>query len=146
MSSASTSRRRVSPRTLDAKGRAFWKALQADYEFSESEEVLVLEAARCIDRLDMLDKSVRELGPMVSGSSGQQVVNPALTEARGQQAILHRLIAALQLQDEDGHSIASAKQIASQTANYARWNQRQGGVRSRFTVVPSPPSSGAGGA
>ena len=143
-------RPRPAPRGLGTKGRTFWKALQPDFEFTEAEQALVLEAARCIDRLDMLDQSIRDLGPMVEGSSGQQVVNPALTEARGQQAILHRLIAALQLEDDDGHSVATARQVSSQTANYARWNQRKGrgiGVREGLTVVPSVPSgrpSGSG--
>ena len=60
-------------------------------------------------------------GPMVRGSQGQPVVHPGLTEARGQRAILHRLIAALRLPDEDGAAVPTGRQIGSVAANAARW-------------------------
>lgn len=112
------------PSGLGRRGREYWKRAQAQLEFTDTEEVLLLEVVRCMDRLDVLDKSIRELGPMVLGSSGQDVVNPALTEARGQQAILHRLMGALQLEDVDGTVIRSPRHVAGVNSQAGKWRYR----------------------
>lgn len=111
------------PPGLGARASKLWRGLHAEYEFSAQENALFVEVCRCVDRLDALDEAIRDTGPMVVGSSGQPVVNPALTEARGQQAILHRLIAALQLSDDDEAQILTGRQIGSATANRARWSK-----------------------
>ena len=109
------------PAGLGSRGRAYWKTMQAALEFTDTEESLLIEACRCMDRLDALNKSIRDLGPMVEGSSGQPVTNPALTEARGQQAILHRLLGALKLEELDGTSIKSARHVAGVASQAGKW-------------------------
>ena len=109
------------PAGLGIRGSAFWRSSVADYEFSSAEEALLLEACRCLDRLDLLNTTISDLGAMVDGSQGQPVVNPALTEARGQQAILHRLIAALQLPDASGASIPTGRRLGASAAAEVRW-------------------------
>lgn len=111
------------PPGIGSRASKLWRALNDEYEFTPPEAALLVEACRCVDRLDQLDDAIREVGPMVAGSTGQPVVNPALTEARGQQAVLHRLIAALQLSEDDVTQVLTARQIGSATANRARWNQ-----------------------
>ena len=92
MTSTDGPAKRRKPRGLLARGAAFWAATTAEFEFSTAETALLEEACRCLDRLDALAEAIASLGPMVAGSTGQPVVNPALTEARGQQVVLHRLI------------------------------------------------------
>jgi hypothetical protein len=58
---------------------------------------------------------------MTVGSQGQPVVNPALTEARGQRAVLHRLVAALQMPDLDDKPMPAASSQRGRTGAQARW-------------------------
>src|SRR5580765_8398052 len=96
------------PAGLGARGVAFWSAVTARYGLSDSEVEILTEACRTLDDLDRLADGVAEHGAMVVGSMGQPVVNPALTELRGQRAVLHRLIAALQLPDDTGAVVPSS--------------------------------------
>lgn len=116
-----TSKTPTAPAGLGTRGRRYWRQILGQFELSDSEMQLLTEVCRCLDRLDLLDEAIRELGATVTGSQGQTVVNPAMTEARGQQALLHRLVAALALPDEDGTAVPSGHSIRGQRANAARW-------------------------
>jgi hypothetical protein len=109
------------PVGLGPRGRRFWRSTIADYELTEGELEVLAEAARTLDDLDRLAAAIAEHGAMTTGSQGQPVVNPALTEARGQRAVLHRLLAALALPDDDGKAIPTSTTTRSQTAARARW-------------------------
>lgn len=113
------------PAGLSKRGRAFWRQTSTDYELSDAETRLLEEVCRCLDRLDTLDAQIAAAGPMVTGSQGQAVLNPAFAEARQQQIVLHRLISALDLPDEDGgDGVLSAQQVRSRTANRAQWREQ----------------------
>lgn len=109
------------PPGLDSRGRAYWEATTAAFDLTDSELQMLIEACRIMDRLDLLDTAIRADGPMVTGSAGQPVVHPGLTEARGQQAVLHRLLAALQLPDEDGEVIPATATLRARKAAATRW-------------------------
>lgn len=113
--------RRRAPAGLGVRGRAFWRSALATYDFSPPEFLLLEEACRCLDRLELLDGEIRERGATVEGSKGQDVVNPALAAARGQQATLHRLIAALRLPDLEGQAVATGREYSAAAAARARW-------------------------
>ena len=93
------------PSGLGTRGRAYWSHVMGEYELTESETHVLLEVCRTLDNLDRLAESIDREGAMVTGSKGQKVLNPAMTEARGQRLALHRLIAALRLPDDEGESI-----------------------------------------
>ncbi|GGB19511.1 hypothetical protein GCM10011492_06690 [Flexivirga endophytica] len=109
------------PNGLNKRGRAYWKITTEAYELTDSEQALLLEVCRCLDNLDQLAAAIETHGAMVAGAAGQPVVNPALTEARGQRAILHRLIAALALPDVDGDAVPTGHSLRGAAANQARW-------------------------
>ena len=106
---------------MAARGRTFWSSITTMYDLSAAELEILLEVCRTMGRLDKLDAFITEAGVTAEGSQGQTVVNGALTEARGQQLVLHRLIAALALPDEEGTSVPSASTLRAQTAGAARW-------------------------
>lgn len=112
---------RRAPAGLQKRGRAYWRTTSEAYELTDSENALLLEVCRTMDDLDRLAEAVTREGAMTMGSAGQPVVNPALTEARGQRAILHRLIAALALPDDDGDTVRTGHQLRGAAANTARW-------------------------
>ncbi|MGO1318006.1 MAG: terminase [Cellulomonadaceae bacterium] len=126
MTSNDTPTKRRAPDGLKARGKRFWTACISDFDFSSSEVVLLEEACRVLDRLDQLNAAITRDGPMVAGSQGQQVVNPALTEARGQQLALHKLIAALALPDDDGQTVPTGRSMSASAAATARWNAPAG--------------------
>jgi len=111
------------PEGLRTRGLHFWHDTLASFELSDAERQILTEVCRTLDNLDDLAEAIELDGPTTKGSMGQTVVHPALTEARGQRLVLHRLLAALQLPDEDGQTLTTATQTRAQTANRARWNR-----------------------
>ncbi|WP_062311537.1 hypothetical protein [Demequina rhizosphaerae] len=112
------------PRGLARRGRAYWRSVLGSYELTDSETLVLEEACRVLDRLDMLDDAIRNTGAMVTGSQGQPVTNGLLTEARGQQLVLARLVGVLALpDDEDGSSVPTLT-AASARAREARKRQQ----------------------
>lgn len=87
-----------------------------------------------MDDLDNLAASVAEQGVMVLGSTKQTVVHPGLTEALGQRAVLHRLLAALALPDEDGAAVPSAQNIRAKRAAASRWRGHQTDAQKRAAI------------
>lgn len=86
------------------------------------ELALLVEAARTIDLLDLLDASVRDGGPIVNSPQGRKA-NPTAVEARQQWIALARLLAALRLPlGEEGDQQAGARP------------QRHSGVRGVYGV------------
>ena len=109
------------PAGLAARGKRFWKTIIAEFELSDSERELLEECCRTLDQIDQLEGSIASLGAMVRGSTGQLVLNPAIAEARGQRALLHKLLAALALPDEDGQTVPAAVSQRGKAAAQARW-------------------------
>lgn len=109
------------PEGLAARGQAFWDVTLEAYELSDGELSILLEACRTLDDLDRLAEAITKHGAMTIGSQGQPVVNPALTEARGQRAVLHRLLAALALPDDDGAALPTARQSAGRANAQQQW-------------------------
>lgn len=116
------------PKGLATRGRAYWSHVIGEYELTESETHVLLEVCRTLDNLDRLAESIDRDGAMVVGSQGQSVLNPAMTEARGQRLALHRLIAALSLPDDDGAAIPTGHQIRAVTANASKWRGHEKGA------------------
>lgn len=114
------------PAGLGSRGRKFWRSTLGEFELSDAEQEILAEACRTLDDLDRLAGLVAEHGSMVTGSQGQPVLNPALTEARGQRLALHRLVAALQLPDAEDAPIPTAVQMRGKKAAQTRWRGHKG--------------------
>ena len=109
------------PEGLNDRGARFWHATIDAYQLTDTEVGLLAEAWRTLDDLDRLADAIRTEGAMVPGSAGQPVVNPALTEARGQRLALHRLLSALQLPADDGVPLPTPVTVRNRQAAKARW-------------------------
>ena len=84
------------PDGLKWSGRRLWQATIAEYELTEHETNLLLQACRTVDVLDLLAAHVDVDGPIIDGPSGLRT-HPALIELRQQRIALARLLAALGL-------------------------------------------------
>jgi hypothetical protein len=85
------------PKGLGASGRRLWRSVSDDYELDVHEELVLLQACRCADRLDTLAAQVADAPPMVTTSRGDEAPHPALVESRQQSVTLTRLLASLRL-------------------------------------------------
>lgn len=121
------------PAGLAARGETFWLSTMAENVLTGAELELLTEVARTMDDLDMLAAAIVSGGATVTGSQGQQVINPALTEARGQRQVLHRLLAALALPDDDGAVLPSVEKLRARKAAASRWSDH----RARRLAAPA---------
>ena len=125
------------PSGLGVRGRKFWRETVEKYDLSAPELQVLREVCRTMDDLDALASAIAADGATVLGSKGQAVVNPCLTEARGQRLALHRLIAALALPDEDGASMPTAGSIRAKRAAAARWRGHRTDTQKRAALKAS---------
>lgn len=107
------------PKGLKAAGSRLWAAALRDYEFDVHEELLLLQACRCADRLDRLEVEATAGSVTVTNYKGDQVAHPAMVEARQQSIVLARLLAALRMPAGD---------------EAAGRPQRRGGARGAYGV------------
>ncbi len=85
-----------SPKGAGEAGVALWDAVLEEYELEQHELLLLREAVRTVDTLDVLEARVAADGPLLGSSQGERA-HPALVEARQQRIALARLLAALRL-------------------------------------------------
>jgi P27 family predicted phage terminase small subunit len=114
------------PTGLRKAGKRLWKSITADVGHGwrlDARELHLLErACRVEDELRILEEAVDTSGPMVSGSKGQPVVNPALVEARQLRLVQQRLLGGIELCDP-AHGTRSAPSAHASAAAHARWKQ-----------------------
>jgi hypothetical protein len=91
----------TAPKRLAASGRRLWQSVVGEYDLDVHEELVLLQACRCADRLDRLDEAAASSSVTVVNHRGDQVPHPALTESRQQSIVLARLIAALRMPTGD---------------------------------------------
>lgn len=85
------------PAGLGVSGRRLWRSLADAFELDVHEQLLLIEACRCADRLDRLDAE-SAAGPVtVQNHRGDQVAHPAMVESRQQAIVLSRLLASLRM-------------------------------------------------
>jgi hypothetical protein len=112
-------------KVLAARGRAFWKKVNADFDFEPHEIEVLLEACRTLDLIDEMAASVQANGVMLVGSQGQPVLNSAVGELRQLQAAAARLITQLNLDDVEVGALQSAKQSQARAAAQKKWRDQK---------------------
>ncbi len=90
-----------------------------------------------LDRLELLATVITQDGATTVGSKGQVVVHPALGEARNHQLVLHRLVSALALPDDEGATVPTPQRLRAQHAAAARWRGHRTDEQRRAALRPS---------
>jgi hypothetical protein len=85
------------PSGLLVSGSKLWRAVTKDYELEVHEELLLIEACRCADRLDRLASDSRDAPLTMVNARGDALSHPSLVECRQQAVVLSRLLASLRL-------------------------------------------------
>jgi hypothetical protein len=88
-----------------------WRQVTRSADF-EPYELAHLEAAcRLQDRVGELDERVAEDGLMMPGSKGQDVLHPAVAEARAARAEIARLLARIEWPDEAARASQAGRRL-----------------------------------
>ena len=114
---------------MDAAGKRLWKSVVDVFDLDdEPHKVQVLaQACRVADIIAELDEHAAEAPLTVKGSQGQPVIQPTLSEARFQRALLAQLLGRLGLPDNDADEQEvehkARRSAAGRTAAKARWDR-----------------------
>jgi hypothetical protein len=79
---------------------AFWDAISTTFELADHELILLREAARTIDLLDVLQVAIDHDGPLQRWGEGSRA-HPAGPELRQHRIALARLLAAMGIPADD---------------------------------------------
>lgn len=85
------------PKGTAAGGRRLWRSVMDFLDLDPHEELLLIQAVRCVDRLDAMAAELETSPLTVTNSKGDQVAHPLLVESRQQSLLLARLVASLRL-------------------------------------------------
>jgi hypothetical protein len=85
------------PKDLQGPGRVLWRSILDEYDLSKPEMALLREASRTADELEVLRSTVLAAEVLITGSTGQPVVNKVYDELRKHREALTRLLAAIDL-------------------------------------------------
>jgi hypothetical protein len=85
------------PRGSGPSGRKLWRAVVAELDLDQHEELLLLQAVRAVDRLDLMAAELDGAPLTVRNSKGDEVAHPLLVESRQTSLMLARLVASLRL-------------------------------------------------
>ena len=96
--------------------------LGAEWELTGHERVLLEQACGQFDVAADVDAEVEARGLVVTGSRGQPVLHPAVTEARMARLAAGRLLGQVKMPDADGDSASAATDRARRAAQ-ARWSK-----------------------
>ena len=118
------------PGELGAAGKALWKALHADldlaWELDARELHLLARACGCADHLAALEAVVAADGVTATGSRGQAVVHPALSEIRQMKLAQARLLSAIEVVDPvEAVRPATPAQGRARRAATKRWTRKE---------------------
>jgi len=91
------------PEGLKVAGARLWTSVLGGWEIDAWEQLLLLQACRCADRLDELAEIAAGSPAVVTNGKGDRAPHPAIVEARQQSIVLTRLLASMRLPvgDED---------------------------------------------
>lgn len=118
------------PVGLGRRGRRLWKSIVDEFEPTESEVVLITEACRTLDDVELLRKELADAPAVTTGSRGQEVVHPLRAELRSQRLLLAKLLAQLDvpgLEDDGAEWDGLSASARARKAARARWDGRGGG-------------------
>jgi len=113
---------------LGSRGQDLWTSitngLPEGWELDEREHELLALASRQADDLALLEAGIETHGVTTTGSQGQMVISPMLSEARQARMAISRLLNMLALPDAEDEPRSQASLRAERAAR-SRWDRRQ---------------------
>lgn len=111
------------PVGMDEAGTALWEQMCGNYTFRPDELVWLESACRSADRLVIMRDELKALGYMLTGSTGQDVVNPLVAEIRSTEAHMNNALAKLKVPDD---AVGGIEINQHRAAGQSRWAKSYG--------------------
>lgn len=100
----------------------FWRSILERYELRPDERRLLEDACRTMDLIDRLERAL-ETSPLIeTGSMGQPVASPLVSEVRQHRGTLRQLLSQLKLPDEPGSGGSRSGEMRALAMR--RWGNR----------------------
>lgn len=112
------------PKSLGRAGAKLYRDIAAKWELRPDEQRVLLDACAEADLVDDLAAAMKGQPKLVTGSQGQLVINPLISEQRQHRTALAGLLKQLRLPDEA--DTQEARSSAARAAANARWSKRTG--------------------
>jgi hypothetical protein len=108
------------PRNLGKAGTDLWTQITKIYDLRPDETRILEDACREADIIADLESGRTGMPLLVTGSMGQDVINPMISELRQHRNTLSALLKALKLAEDT----AESRSASARAAANARWNRR----------------------
>lgn len=112
------------PEGLDKKGIELWVGINLQYRLNEAEKATLEQAARELDLIGLLERSVKRDGVLVEGSRGQLRINPAIPQIAQHRTVFDRLLQSLAL-PLDGEAVGRRRNPQAKQAATLKWKNQQ---------------------
>ncbi|WP_392874543.1 hypothetical protein [Streptomyces sp. LN499] len=108
----------------DSAGSLFVTAMMRAYDFDAHEHALIVSAASTLDEIEQMESALAISGPVSTGSTGQQRVNPLIPALANHRLTLLRILRQLNIESEAPVS-ADQKRRSDKARNaaQARWSR-----------------------
>lgn len=115
------------PEGLGDRGSALWSAVTSRYSLRPDELAILADAAHESDIIEMLKTEFELRSLITTGSMGQDVAAPHVSEIRQHRATLASLLMKLRLPDESAGAGSNASSEAGRALVNARWRPKSAG-------------------
>lgn len=114
------------PAGLGDAGQALWSEIANVWELRPDELRILADACREADLVERIEAELVDAPLMVTGSMGQKVASPLVSEVRQHRSVLSGLLRALKLPDEPAGKERKSQHVSEQAraAARARWGTR----------------------
>jgi hypothetical protein len=116
---------RQAPAELGPVGARFYREVTRNYQLRADELRVLPDAAAECDLIDELAKAAKGAPQLVTGSQGQPVINPLISELRMHRATLASLLKQLALPDEGSNAAPGSgfRSVKARKGAQARWGK-----------------------
>ena len=111
------------PADLGERGQALWDSVTSSYSLRPDELAILADAAHECDIIEELKAEFDKVSLITTGSMGQDVAAPHVSEIRQHRSTLKQLLSQLKLPDESG---AEGRSAAGRALVNQRWHPRSG--------------------
>lgn len=115
------------PSDLGERGSALWESVTSRYDLRPDELAILADAAHEADIIEMLKTEFELRSLITTGSMGQDVAAPHVSEIRQHRMALAGLLTKLRLPDDSGMSKGGASSEAGRALVNQRWRPRSAG-------------------
>lgn len=109
--------------TFGEKAQALWDQVNGPYQLRPDEVRILEDACREVDLIERLEDALAGAPLTVSGSQGQPVANPLVSEIRQHRQVVKALLGSLKLPDEDAARAPGDPSAAGRALVANRWRR-----------------------